>query len=334
MGDELGASRMLSKPFIAKYEEFKGDTNAWVIWARREFEKIASDEQAHLKKELARSPSAPENSKPKWVIRIRLYTPSHTISPKILNFWNNAMDRVKLIHVGKKNELLLELTIDDSVPALNLYDTGFSMSKLCIASLNVGSLGYFWYDLPRQTSHYYESIRDIDAPMMDFAVNNATGVSVDWKPGALTEKHLWHAIQFITAYGHMPDQKAEPIFGPYLRGLVLLSKADIHLACEHQARDAFVETLRSAIKHFGDWDGNNDTFLSSLHRVFNEIIPEEDHRNQLFNILSHPETTAERNVAGAMNAKRLTDLYLVLVADRLWSKRESERRKLSEQSAE
>jgi hypothetical protein len=325
IGDENGRKRIFSKQFIVKYEEFKGDTRAWVAWARQEFEKIAADEQAHLQRELTRLPSTPENSKPKWIIKIRLYTPSHTIRPKILSYWNKRMGWAKLRPVGSKSELLLELTLSDSFSMQNIYDVGLSASKLCIAALNIGSLGFFWYDLPRQTSHYYESIRDLDAPKMNVAVSRASGLFDDWKQGTLSEENLHHAIECIAAFGSMSDEEASPIFGPYLQGLVFLSKTDIHQSCEIQARDAFIDTLRSSCRYFADWDGDDNYFLSSLHRVFEHIIPELDHRNHLFSCLVPPHRHAEDPLADALTAKRVADLYLVLAADRLISKQMQQR---------
>ena len=94
-------------------------------------------------------------------------------------------------------------------------------------------------------------------------------------------------------------EEASPIFGrPYLQGLVFLSKPDIHPSCENQARDAFIETLRIACRHFADRDRNGDNFVSSLHRVFEHIIPERDHRNQLLGILAPPHRTAQGPLAG------------------------------------
>jgi len=321
MGSELGTRRLFSQSFVAKYEELKGDARTWIAWARQEFEKVAADEQAHMQRELARLPSAVGSAKPKWIIKIRLHTPSHSIRPKVLTYWNKQVGWVKLSPVKNKNELLMEMTLGDSFSVTNLYDAGLSSSKLCIAALNVGSLGFFWYELPRQTSRYYESIRDIDAPQMDVAVGRAPGLLGDWKQGALSEKNLQHAIEFIAAFGSMPDEEAAPIFGHYLQGLVYLSKSDIHLSGEDLARDAFLQTLRNACRHFGDWDGASDAFIPSLHRVFGEILPEPAHRNQLFDILLPPHRTAEGAFADAVSAKRLADLYLVLVADRIVSER-------------
>ena len=319
INDEIGVKRISSKPFIEKYQELGGDTRAWIVWARSEFDKVSAEEKAHLQRELARVPSASGNSKPKWAIKIRLYTPSHSIRPKVLTFWNKQMGWAKLSHVGKKKELLLELSLANSFSVQNIYEVGLSASKLCIVALNLGSLGFFWYELPRQTSRYYETIRDLDAPTMDVAVARGLGRLDDWKQGALTEKNLRHAIECIAAFGPMRDDEASPIFGPYLQGLVYLSKSDIHLSCEAQARAAFIQTLRTACKHFGDWDGNDTNFIASLHRVFESIIPELAHRDLLFAILEPSYRTTESPIADAVSAKRIADLYLVLVADRIIS---------------
>lgn len=321
VNSEIGSKRIFSQQFIDKYQELGGDTPAWVVWARSEFEKIEKDETAHIQRELARLPSEPRASKPKWVIKVRLFTPSHSVRPKVLTFWNKQVGWAKLVSTGKKNELLLELALADSFSAHNIFDAGFSASKLCIAALNLGSLGFFWYELPRQTSRYYESIKDLDAPAMDVAIGRGAGLLGDWKQGALSEKNLRHAIECMAAFGTMSDADASPIFGPYLQGLVYLSKSDIHLSCEIQARDAFIETLRSASKHFGDWDGNPKTLIMSLHRVFESIIPEQAHRDLLFAVVIPPHRSSEGSFADAVSAKRLSDLYLVLVADRIISER-------------
>jgi AbiV family abortive infection protein len=319
INDEIGGKRIFSKPFIEKYQELGGDTRAWVVWARSEFDKIAAEEKAHLQRELARVPSAPGDSKPKWVIKIRLYTPSHSIRPKVLSFWNKQMSWARLSSVGRKKELLLELSLADSFTLQNIYDAGLSRSKLCIVGLNLGSLGFFWYELPRQTSRYYESIKDLDAPTMDVAVARGLGLLHDWKQGALSEKNLRHAIECIAAFGPMSDEQASPIFGPYLQGLVYLSKSDIHLSCEIQARAAFIQTLRAACRHFGDWDGNDANFIPSLHRFFEPVLPEVSHRDLLFAILVPSHRSTEGPIADAISAKRIADLYLVFVADRIIS---------------
>ena len=119
----------------------------------------------------------------------------------------------------------------------------------------------------------------------------------------------------------MQGEEAEPIFGPYLHGLVLLSKCDIHLSCEDQAFDGFVSALRHAMKHFGDWDGDETSIMTSLHKVLLPIMPEEAHRNIVLASLNARKDKARLGFAEALDAKRIADLYLVLVAERLWQRR-------------
>jgi AbiV family abortive infection protein len=325
VGEETGAKRIFSKPFIAKHEELKGDTRAWVAWARGEFGKIAAEEQAHLQRELARSPATPSASKPKWVMRIRVHTPSHSVRPKVLNYWNSRMPWIKLSAAPpKKSELLLELTLHDSISIERLYDGGLSLSKLCLAALNIGSLGFFWYELPQQTSRYFESVRDLDAPSMNVAMGRSRGLVESWEKRALSERNLRHALQCMAMFGPLSEAIAKPIFEPYLHGLALLSKSDIHLSCENLARDEFIKSLHAAVQHFGRWDGNPDTLVASVHEALEEIMPEVEHRDAVLRVVVAPHQTEEGALADAISAKRLTDLYLVLVADRLWSERISQ----------
>ena len=142
VNDEIGAKRIFSKPFIEKYQELSGDTRAWVIWARSEFDKIVAEEKANLRRELARVPSAPGAGKPKWMIKIRLYTPSHSIRPKVLSFWNKQVGWAKLIHVGKKKELLLELSLANSFLSRTFMTSGFRRANSAL-SLSISGLWAF-----------------------------------------------------------------------------------------------------------------------------------------------------------------------------------------------
>lgn len=320
--DDQGSQRLFSQSFIAKYEELKGDTRAWVRWAREEFARISAEEQTHLRRELARAkPSSVEESKPKWTIKVRVFTTSHSIRPKVLTYWNKRMDWVKLTSTGKKNknEIIMEVTLSDTVTIDNLYSSGFSFSQFCIMALNIGSLGFFWYNMPRQTSRYYDNIVDHDAPKMKTVVERRPKLDIDWGQGALTQMNLQHALECLTAFGPILDEVGERVFGPYLRGLVWLSKTDIHLQCEDQAHQSFVQSLRNGMRYFGDWDDDEASFDVALHSTFEEIIPSRENREQLFDVVKPNIATSETKLDDAANAKRLTDLYFNLVAHRHWT---------------
>jgi AbiV family abortive infection protein len=319
---ERGSARMFSKSFVDKYAELKGDAQAWMTWARAEFEKVSVEEREHLQRELARVPSTPDGGAHKWTIKIRLYTPSHSIRPKVLTLWNERVGWSKLLAVSnKKNELILEMKLSDTFKIENIYDVGLSSSKLCIVALNAGSLGFFWYELPTQTSRYYESIVDVASPEMGVSAERPPSLLGDWKQGALNEKNIQHAVNFLYAFGKMSDSEAGPIFFPYLQGLTMLSKSDIHFSGLDLARNSFLQALASACGHFGDWDGKAESFVPSLHRAFEPIMPDIAHRNQIFEVLPGSYRSKEGPFADAVSAKRIADLYLVMVADRIIQKR-------------
>lgn len=326
--DDLGKGRLFSRPFIQKHEEFRGDTRAWIRWAREEFAKISAEEQEYLQRELSRHAGESGAGRPKWLMKVRLQTPSHSLRQKVLNYWNDRMEAVKLRVVGaKKNELLLEMTISDGVTLDRLFDAGLSQSKLFIAMLNIGTAGFFWYDLSSQAQIYYESIRDLDAPNLEPRIGRVHGLPKEWAEDfpdggkrqrvALEEAHLRNAMMCLAAFGPMSDEDAAPIFGQYLKGLVLLSKTDVHLSLETSAHDAFLKALRRAMLSFGDWGGDDTQLITALHRVMAPIIVDEADRNQLFEGLEG-RPTAGGALSDAVSAKRVADLYFVIVAKQRW----------------
>jgi AbiV family abortive infection protein len=326
-GDELKRSRLFSPSFIKKHEEFAGDSRAWARWARTEFERVAEEERESLQRELTRQASEPGKGKPKWLMKVQVQTPSHSLRQKTLNYWNERNSSVKLRAVGPKgNNLLFEFTINDQITVDQLFDFGLSLSKLYLAMLNIGAGGFFWYELSGQAEAYYESIVDLEAPRMNVVVANRSGLPRQWiqeRSGGITHQrvaleqtHLDTAMMGLVIYGSMPNDKAEPIFGPYLHGLLLLSKADVHLSLEAQAREAFLRTLRRAMHHFGDLPDERAPLVPVLHKVTQHVLPDEAHRNQLFDDIDQPLSIW--SVRETLCAKGLADLYLTIVARRLW----------------
>jgi AbiV family abortive infection protein len=326
LANEIGAKRLFSPSFIQKHEEFAGNTRGWIRWAREEFAKIMAEEREHLRRELSRPPGGVNGARPKWLMKIRLQTSSHSIRQKVLNVWNERIDAVKLRHI-KKSELFLEMTIHDGVTLDRLFDTGLALSKLYVAMLNIGSAGFFWYELSGQAQTYYESIIDLDAPHLLPRIGRTSGLPSEWlaagpnggesRRAGLEDIHVMNAMICLGVFGSMTDANASPIFGPYLSGLALLAKTDLHLTSENQARDAFANALRAAMRHFGDWGGDEAALLEELHRVFTRIMPEEEHRALLFRSVSI-QSSSSGTLSDAVTVKRVTDLYLIMVAQRLW----------------
>src|SRR5262249_11774572 len=111
--DKQMQSLVLSQQSRAKLLEFSGDSRKWMTWLYEEAAAAETKSKELMAEELKRlEPSGVHANKPKWRIKIRLYSLSHSIRPKQLNDWNKHIHWIKLFPVGNdKHQLLVEITI-------------------------------------------------------------------------------------------------------------------------------------------------------------------------------------------------------------------------------
>jgi hypothetical protein len=320
--------RLFSAPFIVKYAELKGDVRAWIQWAKDEFEKIKQQEQALLAAELSRVVEEGAPHKKRWRVKMRVFCISHSIHAKVLSAWNEGMPTAKL-HFVNNGEILLELTLGDQFKISEVQPAAQAMSMLILAALNVGTAGYFWHECPQTSANYFENVEDnvedLDNPGMKIQSSGGFDLQRQWldpakgrKLTVLEEKYLDSAVKCALMFMQMKEEEAEPIFRPYLIGLTMLGKSDAFLSLDQHTVQAFHVALEQALKHFGDWDGARETFIPTLHKVYEELIPEEEHRTLMFQHLLKSPQNPEQMQEWAVSAKRLADLYLTMAAHRVW----------------
>lgn len=326
LNDEFKHKLLFSQTFLKKTEDFGGDARAWLRWARAEIENTEAKMKQRLQQELDRQVEEGKSFKPKWLIKVRLYTPSHSAKQKVLNRWNDRVQMAQLRAINsKKNEILMELHINDRVNIKDLFDFGLAVSKRFIIMLSIGSGGVFWFELSGQTQSYFQTVSDLEDQRFDVRMPRKGGLAAQWAQDleigrkrerqALEEQHIEIALRCLAAFGPMSDDEASPIFAPYLMGLTLLCKTDLHLRLEGHARDAFRNALRQAMRTFGDWDGEDASFKAALHEVIRPVIVAEENRNQLFEGLDG-KPTSEAAIGHAVAIKWVTDIYLTIVANR------------------
>ena len=318
---------LFSRSFMEKYRELGGDARAWIQWAKDEIEKIKQQEQAFLAAELSRTIEEVAPRKERWRLKLRVFCISHSIRAKVLNAWNKGMPSAKL-HFVNSGEILLELTLGDQFKISEVHLAGQSMSKLILASLNAGTAGYFWYERPKTSAEYFEKVEDLASPDMTTQLSGGFDLQRQWldpakgrKLTVLEEKCLDNAVKCALMFLQMGEEEAEAVFQPYLRGLTILGKSDAFLSLDQHTVHAFHVSLEQALKHFGDWDGIKETFMPTLHRTYQELIPEEEHRNLMFQHLLKPPQNAGQMQEWAVSAKRLVDLYLTMAAHRFWQEK-------------
>jgi AbiV family abortive infection protein len=308
---------LLSKPFIAQYESMKGDVRAWAGWARDEMARLDQEGRQILDAELARPGAPPASAKPRWRANVTIYTPSHSLKSKVLARWNDQIASVQLLWTGKKDQFTLQIILHDNEPPPSVAGRLASLSKLVVACLNIGSIGYFWFQRPGFEQTMFKEIRDLE---LNRSMEIQRGESF-WGDGhavALTDGHIDYAFHCMMAFAMLPDVEAEPIFKPYLDGLAFIAKSDIFYNFDTLARHAFVASLAGALRRYGGWSGRPEDFEASFHEGFAPFMPDREHRVQMLRALQPAGDPAETPLVNLRSAKQLADLYLIHTARRIW----------------
>jgi hypothetical protein len=138
-----------------------------------------------------------------------------------------------------------------------------------VAALNIGSLGFWWWHLPDDSGRFYERLTDLKAPAgMKIDLNMRTGPKVEWKREALGDSELGRVALCLGMIATLENQSYRSIIEPYLTGLALVAKSDLHLAFAFQASERFAECLMQAMLHFGDWDGTEEGLAAGVAGTF------------------------------------------------------------------
>jgi hypothetical protein len=67
--------------------------------------------------ELKRPGAAKGESKPRWRANATIFTPSHSVRPKVLARWNERFDTIQLVaFANKKDRFTLQITLHDNEP--------------------------------------------------------------------------------------------------------------------------------------------------------------------------------------------------------------------------
>ncbi len=324
-----GSARLFSKPFINKLEEFGDDVRAWIDWAKRRFEEIQEEDSRLIITEMSKKTPGDGTGRERWILKIRLVSLWHTFQPKVLKIWSKALPNAKLeVRKGSNNrELTLTIRLTDDVPAAEVFEAGLMQSKMLITALNIGGGGYIWYDISDQSQSYFEKIEDLENPNHRLQIQKPVGASSlrlkvlddgEWRTSEVFHAtYLQNSMNCIFAFFGMPENDAEPIFGPYMTGCALLSMTNLHVSCDDQALNSFKTCLSKALARFSGCDGSEKSKRSKLHEALSQAIDLEEHRNSLIDWNLHEGQKDENKIRTAFSLKRLVDLYMSIIARRI-----------------
>lgn len=275
--DPEAAKLIFGGPSLKKLAEFDNHPRRWVAWLKQQFDEADAESRALTERELKRErPEGSEAAKPKWKLNIRLYTNSHSIRPKPLQWWNNGVDFFKLFPGDKKKgELILEFVLPKALPAQGLWWHGWGMSRSFVVALNIGTMGFFWWYVPKQVSRYYESIRDLESKS-DMVVERSPALKLAWKQEALSQ-HLLGVVGMCLGAITKIKREDHKTLDHYLTGLGFMSKTDVHMQFEANAYEHFYKALKYALILYKDWDGSGDPTLA-VGAWISEFLEDEDQK--------------------------------------------------------
>lgn len=232
-----------------------GNMKEWIKWLKGIYQENESEMRDIAEKEMGRrQPSEKEKLDPKWRVRIEIISPSHSIRQKNLNEFNKQ-NRWFILSHRNTHTLGLEVILSKNVPLQGLWEYGWFMARMFLSALNIGTNGFFWWNIKRDPSKYYEEIRDMENNA-NVGVELNPRLEMNWKDRRLVlspaELSLTSLVYYYLAECHLA--KKENHINHYITGLSLLAKNDIHLRLEVNAFDEFFKAIKTAMIECGDWD--------------------------------------------------------------------------------
>jgi len=272
---------ILSQGFVSKLDELGGDYNKWLAWVRQQITDIEAINRDLAEKELRRpQASETEADEPKWQLKIRLESSSHSIRPKPLAEWNKHVDKVKLYNTPNKRELLVHFTLVKSIPLQALWHSGETISRLFVIALNIGSFGFFWWYLPSFVSKYYEKIVDLENKAEIMLERNPPLVA-NLQVRALKSPDLSNVPVVLSLLIQADSEQLQEPYKRYFTALSLLAKTDVFVQFGPNILVEFYESFRAGLRAYGKWSGSPDAFEPAVETAFRELNFPSDFVNEV-----------------------------------------------------
>jgi AbiV family abortive infection protein len=320
--DPLKRSFIFGKESQEKLVEF-GNPRLWIAWLKEYYEKENQALSQLIEKEITRDTWGDEKmDSPKWKIKIKLITPSHSIRQKVLDEFNKIHNTIfTLSKGGDTHTLLVEFSFPASISVTALWQHGWLLSKFYVGALNAASNGFFYWNAIIDTEKYYETIRDLENNQW-LSAKLESGLKLNWaeRKMALNINHLHLAKMIFDYLVQIREQSLFISVNKYLQALALLSKSDIHSRFEYQIFGLFFSSLKDAVAATykgGSYTSVSEILYPQLEKMiktkteFERIIALGYELQQENPVLKQPITLAE-----VILIKQYCGFYLMTLAAR------------------
>lgn len=333
--DPEKGSQIFGNKSMQKLTEL-GDVSAWIAWLQEVYREHDEEMRRLGERELRRMREGEkedaEADKPKWRLKIRLYSHSHSIRQKVLNAWNERSDFIKLTSTGrrvfsrkKKDEMLCEFILPRRIPIDALWHHGWGLSRVFVTALNIGARGLFWWYVPRDTERYYEEIWDLEQDA-GVQVQPSPRLEIAWGDPVLEQSDLSHTAMVFGYISRIKGEKIEKALDAYVSGLTFFSKIDWHFRLEVNAFEEFWKAFRLALQATADWDGTEDLKVAAA-RQLGEILQTTENLETYIDLGTRLEEAKagtgefpEITLTEIVGMKLYCDLYLLKVSRRHFEK--------------
>lgn len=306
---------IFSKTSMDKLKEL---TNAkdWVEWLRSEFQKREEENNALLQKERNRLKKATAKGKPKWKVKIKLYTTTHSVRPSVLGEWNKINQSVQLIYLNKKDCLNLEITLNDDVSIDEVYRKAFDQYSKVVLALNIASMGFWFSEAALHTDCFYDELEDLGTKAkIIIKEDKADDKDEEDERKRVLDKQ---AVALLSEnFLSLPDDIAKwPPLHEYMKGLVLIAKHNVHFKCEVGVFSSFVNAMYGLMLIDQSIEGR-EGFEEEFSSFYDKIFPELDEKERFLEII-HSIGTGERlkkkiSMDEAFHMKLYCDAYFLNV---------------------
>lgn len=227
-----------------------GNIKDWISWLKEYYKKEETELNALLENELKRNGKKESDSfEPKWKIRIKLHSPSHSIRSTVLDKFNKGNPYLKFSKGGGTNNLHVDLILDKSVPVQGIWNQGWIYSKILTAALNVGTNGLFYWNIATDVDKFYEKIWDLETNRQ-LSVKLKTSLQLDWssRQMVLVEEELVITFMTFRYFSMMLTNDNFNAINDYMTALGMLAKNDMHLRLEKECFLLFFSAFEKALK--------------------------------------------------------------------------------------
>lgn len=226
-----------------------GAIKPWIKWLRNHFETEQAELTQLLQKELEKASQNEENKRePKWRIKFKVITPSHSIRANVLNKFSSKSFMVKFAKGADTHTLIIDIILDKKTKITDLWHHGWNASNILVAALNIATNGLFYWNISVDVDKFYDQIWDLENNQR-LEAKLDTSLKLDWssKNMYLREEELALTFLIFRYFGNIfSSEDFEPVW-EYQTALGMLAKNDMHLRLEPQCLLHFFLSFKKAL---------------------------------------------------------------------------------------